>query len=251
MGPVACQRAYYYCGRCGQGVLPWDAQVGLTARSFTPASERLVSLAGALSDSFAEAAERVLPEMAGLKVAETTVQRTTEGVGARIAAHRRRGRTFGFARPWDWHRDGRGRTCAYISLDLTGVRQQAKDGRAAEGRMPYVAMVYNPVPEFPEDCPSRSPPAAVMRARYLSGLYDLDELGLQLRKQAGQVGMDHAELWIGLTDGGNGLEEFIRQNFPRDPVLILDFWHAADHLTELAKLLHPDDEETRQALVTS
>lgn len=232
-------------------MLPWDDRVGLTARSFTPAAEQLVSLAGAVSDSFAEAAERVLPEMAALHVAETTVQRTTEGVGERIAAHRRRGRTFGFARPWDWRRDAQGRTCAYISLDLTGVRQQAADGGATEGRMPYVAMVYNPVPELPERGPDPSAPQATMQARYLSGLYDLDELGLQLRKQAGQVGMEQADVWIGLTDGGNGLEEFVRRNFPRDPVLILDFWHPADHLTELAKLLHPDDEEKRAALVAS
>jgi len=232
-------------------MLPWDDRVGLTARSFTPAAEQLVSLAGAVSDSFAEAAERVLPEMAALHVAETTVQRTTEGVGERIAAHRRRGRTFGFARPWDWRRDAHGRTCAYISLDLTGVRQQAADGGATEGRMPYVAMVYNPVPELPKRCPPQSSPQATMQARYLSGLYDLDELGLQLRKQAGQVGMEQADVWIGLTDGGNGLEEFVRRNFPRDPVLILDFWHPADHLTELAKLLHPDDEEQREALVAS
>jgi hypothetical protein len=251
MGRVACVRAYYYCGRCGQGVLPWDDQVGLTARSFTPAAERLVSLAGALSDSFAEAAAKVLPEMAGLRVAETIVQRTTEAAGERIAMHRRSGRTFGFCRPWAWYKDANGHPCAYISLDLTGVRQQAKDGGAAEGRMPYVAMVYNPVPELPENSPYQPPAKATMQARYLSGLYDLDELGLQLRKQAGQVGMDQAEVWIGLTDGGNGLEEFIRRNFPRDPVVILDFWHAADHLTELVKLLHPDDEAKREALVTS
>ena len=246
-----CQRAYYYCGRCGKGVLPWDEQVGLTTRSFTPGAEQLVSLAGAVCSSFDEAATRVLPEMAGLNIAETTVQRTSEGVGARIGELRREGRTFGFRRRWDWRRDALGRTCAYVSLDLTGVRQQAKDGKAAEGRMPYVAMVYNPVPELPEGCPYQPPAKAVLQARYLSGLYDLDELGLQVRKQAGQVGMDHAEVWIGLTDGGNGLEEFVRKNFSRDPVLILDFWHAADHLTELAKLLHPGDEERRQALLTS
>lgn len=247
---VNCRRAYYYCGRCGKGVLPWDEQVGLTERSFTPAAERLVSLAGAVSESFAEAAERVLPEMAGLKIAATTVQRSSEGVGTRIGDLRRSGRTLGFAHRWDWHRDVHGRTCAYVSLDLTGVRQQAADGSAAPGRMAYVAMVYNPVPDLPKDCPYRPAANAVMQARYLSGLYDLDELGLQLRKQAGQVGMDQADVWIGLSDGGNGLEEFVRQNFPRDPVLILDFWHAADHLLELAKLLHPDDEEARQELVT-
>jgi len=249
MGSLVCERAYYYCGRCGRGVIPWDRTVGLTTRQFTPATERLVTLAGSLSDSFQEAAEKVLPEMAGLRIAETTVQRTTEGVGQRLAEHLRQGRTFGFPNHWQWHKDALGRTCAYLSLDLTGVRQQAKDGGAAEGRMPYVAMVYNPVPELPKDSPHRPPAKATMQARYLSGLYDLDELGLQLRKQAGQVGMDKADLWIGLTDGGNGLEEFVRRNFPRDPVLILDFWHAADYLTELVKLLHPDDEEQRKQLL--
>jgi hypothetical protein len=249
MGSITCQRAYYYCGRCGHGLLPWDEAVGLTTRSFTPATERLVSLAGVLSDSFEEAAEKVLPEMAGLRVAETTVQRTTESVGERIAAHRRKGGTYDFPHRWEWHKDVHGRGCAYISLDLTGVRQQAKDGSAAEGRMPYVAMVYNPVPDLPDDCPYQPPSHARMQARYLSGLYDLDELGLQLRKQAGQVGMDQADVWIGLTDGGNGLEEFVRKNFARDPVLILDFWHASDYLTELVKVLHPTDEDQRDALL--
>lgn len=98
LGPVDCARAYYYCGRCGKGVLPWDEQVGLTARSFTPAAERLVSLAGAVCASFDEAARRVLPEMAGLRMAETTVQRTSEGVGDRIGRLRRGGCTLGFAR---------------------------------------------------------------------------------------------------------------------------------------------------------
>ncbi len=48
--------------------------------------------------------------------------------------------------------------------------------------MPYVAMVYNPVPELPEDCP-HPPPKVATQARYLAGLYDLDELGTQLRKR--------------------------------------------------------------------
>src|SRR6202022_5135584 len=45
--------------------------------------------------------------------------------------------------------------------------------------------------------------------------------------------------------------EVIHKNFARDPILILDFWHASDHLTQLAMLLHADDEEKRQALVAS
>jgi hypothetical protein len=257
MGRFTCQRAYYYCGRCGQGQSPWDQVVGLTTRSFTPAAERLVSLSGALSDSFAESSERVLPEMAGLHVCETRVQRTTEAAGARVGAHLEKGHAFGFPYPWDWHVDAQGRTCAYVSLDLTGVRQQAEDGGKADGRMPYVAMVYNPVPEMPPAAPPettpdaapRSPAQKKMQARYLSGLYDLAELGVQLRKQAQQVGMEKADRWIALTDGGNGLEDFVRRNFPRRPIVILDFWHAADHLRDLAQVLHPSDEEERHKLL--
>lgn len=249
LGRVPCVRAYYYCGRCGHGLAPWDRAAGLTSRAFTPAAERLVCLAGTLSDGFEEAATRVLPEMANLRVAETTVQRTTEAAGRRVAAYLRAGGTLGFPHPWDWHKDARGRTCAYVGIDLTGVRQQASGGGKAEGRMPSVAMIFNPVPDLPESSPHQPPAGARMQARYLSGLYDLGPLGPELRKQAGQVGMDRAEVWIGLTDGGNGLEEFVRRNFPRDPVLILDFWHASEYLTELGQLLYPGDEAERRRVV--
>lgn len=247
MGEVCCRRAYYYCHRCG-GSFPWDEAVGLTAKGLTPAAEQVASMAGVTCNSFAEAADHVLRIMAGLRLCESTVQRTAEEAGKRLGRLLTAGKTLDFPQPWDWHRDAKGRTCAYVSIDATGVRQQAEDGGPAEGRMPYVAMVYNPVPELPDDSPYRPSPKATMQARYLAGLYELDALGLQLRKQAGQVGMERAEQWLGLTDGGNGLENFIRTNFARDVVLILDFWHAAEYLLELAKLVHPDNEETRQRL---
>lgn len=248
LGDVTCRRAYYLCHRCGKGLFPWDQAVGLTPRRLTPAAEQVVSLAGVSCNSFGEAAETLLPEMAGLHFSESTVQRTAEDAGARIGTLLDAGKTLGMPKPWAWNRDAEGKTCAYISLDATGVRQQAADGRAAEGRMPYVAMVYNAVPELPDNSPYAAPPSSQTQARYLAGLYDLDELGLQLRKQAGQVGMDHAERWIGLTDGGNGLENFVQKNFPREPNLILDFWHASEHLEELTKVVHPRDEATRKSV---
>jgi hypothetical protein len=222
--------------------------VGLTPKSLTPAAEQVTSMAGVACNSFGEGADHVLRTMAGLRLCESTVQRTAVAAGQRLGQLLADGKTLDFPQPWDWHRDAQGRTCAYVSIDATAVRQQAEDGGPAQGRMPYVAMVYNPVPELADDSPYRPASSATMQARYLAGLYELDELGVQLRKQAGQVGMDRAEQWIGLTDGGNGLENFIRTNFPRDVVLILDFWHAAEYLLELAKLIHPDDEAARQRL---
>ena len=83
-----------------------------------------------------------------------------------------------------------------------------------------------------------------LQARYLAGLYALAEMGPLLRRQAAHVGMEQAEVWVALTDGGSGLEEFVRKNFNRaDLVVILDFYHAASYLEELAQALHPGDEE--------
>lgn len=248
LGALTVSRAYYFCHRCGHGLFPWDAEIGLTPKRLTPGAERAVSLAGLLSDSFEEAAEKVLPELAGLRLSETTAQRTTEAAGQRLGEHLVKGGVLGGPKPWEWHRDAEGKRCAYVSLDATGVRQQACGGGPAEGRMPYVGMVYNPVPELPEDAPYQPPAKAQMQARYVAGLYTLDHLGAVLRRQGGQVGMNRADRWIGLSDGGNGLESFVASQFPRVEVVIIDFWHVADHLGDLARSMHPANEEHAQAL---
>ena len=214
-------------------------------------------MAGTAGESFAEAATKLLPKMASLRLSESTVQRTSEAAGRRLRSLLQQQKVLGGPTPWTWHKDARGTTCAYVSIDATGVRQQGKGGKTADGRMPYVVMVFNPVPDLPAGHPHRLPANATMQARYLSGLYTLGELGELLRRQAGQVGMNVAEQWIGLSDGGNGLEDFLRSNFP-GPLqhgtqleLILDFWHAADSLQKLAKAVSPTDEEHRQELLAS
>jgi len=256
LGPISLKRAYYYCHRCG-GQFPWDELVGLTPKRLTPAAEELTTLAGTTGESFDEAASKLLPKMASLRVSESTVQRTSEAAGGRLRQLLTKQKVFGGPTQWTWHKDARGVTCAYVSIDATGVRQQGKGGKAAEGRMPYVAMVFNPVPDLPMGHPHRLPAKASMDARCLAGLYTLEELGVLLRRQAGQVGMAHAEQWIGLSDGGNGLENFLKINFPgplesgTELELILDFWHASDSLVKLAKTIYPNDEQERQNLVTT
>jgi hypothetical protein len=238
VGPIRYRRAYYLCRACGKGLFPFDRDAGLTARDLTPALERVATLAGAVADSFEKGAE-LLDEMAGVRLSESTVERTTEDAGGRLATIVVADVPLGPRVDWPWHKDYEGKTCAYVELDATGVRQQGVGGVSAEGRMAYVGMVCNPAPEWP--WPDEKP--RPMRARYLSGLYPLERFGPRLRAPAGHVGMDRADRWIGLSDGGNGLEDRLRENFPRVEVIILDFFHPAEKLTGLARLLHPEDED--------
>jgi hypothetical protein len=239
VGPVHYRRAYYLCRRCGTGLFPFDHEAGLTTRHLTPGLERVATLAGTVADSFEKGAE-LLEEMAGVRLGESTVARTTEDAGQRLVDAVEAGATFGPPTDWPWHKDYEGQRCAYVELDATGVRQQGEQGGPAEGRMAYVGMVCNACPEWlwPDERPTP------MQARYLAGLDSLEDFAPLLRRPAGQVGMDRADRWIGLSDGGAGLEDRLRENFPRVAVIILDFYHPAEKLTGLARRLYPA-EETR------
>lgn len=218
--------------------MPWDETLGLT-KGRTPAADQVISQAGVLA-SFGDGAERTLRSMCGLTASESTVQRTTEEVGQRVKEQLDSGQTLGPQQPWDWQRDADGRTCAYVSLDHTGIRQQGPKGSRAEGKMAAVAMVYNPNSKHDKRQP------APHQVRYLSGFYELEELGRQLRREAEAVGIMDAEQQIALSDGGSGLEGVLKQFFPR-AVCILDFWHAKEHLVELAGALFSVDDPPRQA----
>jgi hypothetical protein len=187
-------------------------------------------LAG-IQESFGKAAERTLRKLAGLRLSESTVERTTETTGTRLGERLQAGAVFGELQPWDWNRDSDGQSCAYVSLDATGILMQGAEGSKAEGRMVYVGMIYNPQPRAPAEEALSKPCDGVS---YLAGLYTLEELGLQMRRQGVRVGMESADVWIALTDGGNGLEAFVDVNFPR-AVKILDFQHAAGHVAMFAK----------------
>jgi hypothetical protein len=207
----------------------------------SPGVERLATLCGANADSFDKAAE-LLQEASGIHLSESTVERTTEAAGERIAEHLQAGRVFGGKQPWDWHRDANGKTVGYIEIDATGVPQQGIQGKKADGRMAYVGMILNPFPDRERVVDFVPKPGASMQARYVSGLYPLNEMGPLMRKQGAAVGLDDAEVWVALSDGGSGLEHFLTVNFPRVNAVILDFYHASEYVSKLAKALHPTDE---------
>jgi hypothetical protein len=239
MGPLRLGRPYYHCAHCHKGHVPWDGTLGLNHRAFTPAAQEVVTLAGTLT-SFPKGSEETLRKMSGLRASESTVLRTTEDAGARLRSLLEDRQPLGQKKCWNWQRDAAGRTCAYVSVDATGVRQQGPGGAKAEGRMAYVTKVYSP--PLPE--PSTAAPRN--QVRYLAGFYALDDLGLQLRRQAGRVGWDQAQQQIAISDGGSGLEDFFRKNFPRAEC-ILDFWHAKEHLVELSLAWFGHDEVSRKA----
>lgn len=212
----------------------------------TSGAAELVSLA-ATTESFAKAAELTLPRMSGLKVAESTVERTAEAIGAAVGQAIEAKVPFDEPSPWPWHKDAEGQTCAYVSIDLTGVRRQGPKGAAAQGEMIAVGMVYNPIPDDRDRWATarrRRPP---WQARYVTSLEGQEAVAEPLRHMAARVGMGEAQRWIAVCDGGAGLEDLLRRHFGRIDAVILDFYHASAHLGDFAKAWHTSEAEAKTA----
>jgi hypothetical protein len=246
LGLVRLRRAYYHCKACRSGFCPWDEVLDLDNSDATPAAREVASMAGAV-EAFGQAAA-LLKRMSGVRLSESSVQRASEATGADIGRRLAAGESFGEAADWGWHRDADGKTCAYVSIDATGTPQQGPGGARADGRMCTVAMVYNPIPEDPGRW---SRPEARRRpgwqARYVASLEGQAALGEPMRRQAAHVGMDRAERWIALSDGGAGLEDWLRIHFGRVDAVILDFYHVSGYLADLAKAWHGAEAEAADA----
>ena len=240
-GKIVYERAYYHCRHCRSGWFPTDAEFGIEDHQTSGARE-VISLLGVL-EPFESSARQVLPRLTGLNVSASTVQRTTESVGEDVARRRADGETFGVHQAWEWNVDAAGRRVAYVGLDATGVPQQGPQGEKRECRMPWVALVFNPQPA------GEKRRRRIWETRYVAGLMSLDEIGRQLRAECRAVNVSAADVVIGLSDGGNGLENCLISalgGIAKEMVFILDFYHASEHLLEFAKVLHRNDDARQQ-----
>jgi len=190
-----------------------------------------------IQESFGKAAERTLRKLAGIRVCESTVQRTPEAAGERWGDLLAGGAVFGAGRPWDWHRDQAGKTCAYVSLDATGILMQGVGGAKVEGRLVSVGMIFNPQPRRLDEAALSKPCDG---ARYLAGLYTLEELGLHLRRQATRVQLLERLDGQKLTDAARAaladVLPYLRRHVPRMdyPEYLRRGWQIASGAVESA-----------------
>jgi len=243
-GFIRLSRPYYYCQADHVGYWPWDETLGLGKHRVTLGAEEAISLAGLLT-SFGRAAKETLTMFTGVDVSESTVQRITEDAGEELAALQAAKEKFSPDENWNWQHDAKGHTCGYVSVDHVSVPQQGPHGEKAEGKMAAVAIVYNPQSKHDKPLPRNAE-----NTRYSAGFYELDTLGLELRGQAGQVGWDGLDQQLAISDGGSGLEDFARKNFPLAERMI-DFYHVSEHVTSLSQATHPGDAAKQEAQMKS
>ncbi len=235
-GEVGVTRAYYHCRRCRQGHVPWDREQGLDRHVFTPALKaRVTEVCARLP--YREAKE-VLERCLGLVLAESTLEAITTAVGARlreaedgaVGALFQRGRVPK-ADPFLARVVGQR---LYLSVDAAkahtdGTWHDIKVGACYLGVLPQCRRAL-----AGREAREAGGWDRAGATRYLAVQEEAEAFGRRLYTWALSLGCERAAELVVLGDGAEWIWKIVRHHFS-DAVEILDFYHASEHVWEVAR----------------
>jgi hypothetical protein len=206
-------RAYYYCAECRRGFCPLDAELGIGRRQ---SSVGVRALSGRFSSymGFGKAAEE-LEVVTGIRLSKSTVWREGIAVGEAFAAEWREREEQVWAgcaappseRPAQLHVSMDG-----VLLHVGGSWREAKIG-----------VIYQ-----------RGEPGKVARALYGATLSRAAGFGRRLRTMGHVMGVSYCRRLGVVADGADWIWALAAKYFTRAEE-ILDFYHALQHLWEVAR----------------
>ena len=245
LGQVTVRRRLYRCGHCGALRFPADPALDIEGTSFSPACRHMMTRAGSQSP-FAEAAAD-LQFYAHVTVSPKDVERVAETMGRemdnwmqRHASHARM-------------LDGQGKTppnlpepidILYVSYDGTGTPMRRSEltrtksktpGQPARTHEAKLGCVFTQTTVDDQGRPIRDPASTT----YVGAIEDSTDFGYRIFGEAIRRGMRKARLVVILMDGAAYNKSIAAEHFPH-AILIIDLYHAREHLDALAKLLLPE-----------
>jgi hypothetical protein len=234
-------RPYYYCRAGRAGVVPLDTALGLDAGTTTTQIREWSAILAAQVDSFAQA-RTLLAQLTGVWVGEATVERVAVAAGTalRQAQREEAGRHQRGRLPQPAHQPQR----LYASFD--GKMTPRRDPWKRDGSLGKLHCYFGEckTAAFYEAHPAPDGDAGVARCTYLATLGDVTLCGPLVAAQAHQCGHHWALELIILADGAPWIWNLAAAQFPTG-IQIVDFFHASEHLWELARACCRDEAAAR------
>jgi len=246
VGDVRVERTYQRCNNCGDWRVPQDVVLDVEGTVFSPGLRRMMAKTGA--EVCFDKARDMIRDVGGLEVTDKEVERVAESVGADIA--RRNEENMAAAMDDEIPMPDEAPATLYIAADGTGVpvlRRETvgRKGKAEDGiartREVKLGAVFTQTGLDDKGDPVRDP----ISTTYVGKIENCDEFGARLYAEAFERGCEKAERVVFIADGAPWLWNIADLHFGK-ALQILDYYHAAEHLGDAAKLLHPEDEVGRK-----
>jgi hypothetical protein len=248
VGEAEFLRPWYLCPQCHHGQCPSDAVLDIEKADLSPGVRRMLALMG--SEAPFDHGRRQIELLAGLDVTAKAVERTAKAIGENIAQGEQREiqRTVQLDLPMVV---GEPIPILYVQMDGTGVpvvkketvgRKGKTDGQPAHTREVKLGCVFTQTGWDQEGYAIRDADSTT----YSGAIETAEEFGKRLYVEAWKRGWSRAQKKVVMGDGAEWIWNLAQQHFP-GAVQIVDLYHARQHLWELARKLHPNNEVNQKA----
>jgi len=248
VGPARLSRPYYWCSQCHTGQFPVDAELDVANTESSPGVRRMQALVGQQAP-FDHGREQ-MKVLAGLEVTTKSVERTAEVIGGDIA--QREQAAIPQALQLDLPvRAGESIPILYVQMDGTGIpvvkketvgRPGKVEGQPAHTREVKLGCVFTQAAWDRKGYPIRDADSTT----YTGAIETAEEFGRRLYREAGQRGWSRALIRVVMGDGAEWIWNLAALHFP-DAILIVDLYHARQHLWEVARTLYPNQAVKQRA----
>jgi hypothetical protein len=248
VGQVEVSRPYYLCSHCHTGQFPADVELDIENTGFSPGVRRMQAVVGQQAPF--DHGRQQMKLLADLEVTTKAVERTAEAIGESIAAREQEQikRAVQLDLPMVV---GQPVPILYVQMDGTGVpvvkketlgRQGKTAGQPSHTREVKLGCVFTQTAWDQEGYPIRDRNSTT----YAGAIETAEEFGKRIYVEAWKRGWSRAEKKVVMGDGAEWIWNLAEQHFP-GAVQIVDLYHSRQHLWELARKLHPDDEVNQKA----
>jgi hypothetical protein len=248
LGRAQISRPYYLCSRCHAGQFPADGELDVEDTEISPGVRRMLAVVGATAPF--DHGRQQMEVLAGLEVTTKAVERTAEAIGGDIAQGEQREiqRAMQLDLPVVV---GKPVPILYVQMDGTGVpvvkketagRQGKTDGQPAHTREAKLGCVFTQTTWDEKGYPIRDPDSTT----YTGAIETAEQFGKRIYLETWKRGWSRAEKKVVMGDGAEWIWNLAEQHFP-GAVQIVDLYHARQHLWELVRKLHPNEEVNQKA----
>ena len=248
VGKVEVSRPYYLCSHCHSGQFPADVELDIEDTELSPGVRRMQAVVG--QEAPFDHGRQQMKLLADLEVTTKAVERTAEAIGENVAAREQEEiqRAMQLDLPIVV---GEPVPILYVQMDGTGVpvvkketvgRKGKTDGQPAHTREVKLGCVFTQTGWDQEGYAIRDADSTT----YTGAIETAEEFGKRIYREAWNRGWSRAQKKVVMGDGAEWIWNLAAQHFP-GAVQIVDLYHARQHLWELARKLHPNDQLVQKA----
>jgi len=239
LGRVTYKRAYYVCAQCHQGVCPLDERLGLRPGELSAELESLLGMTGALM-TFAKGSE-LFEQLTLTRVSPQSMDKATQALGAEMVQVERewlQAGEDGLALEAQERAPKDGRRL-YGALDATKVHTHAHQEAEDEGWRDLKVGAWFETHAPPPEAPQADWDIQAEKVTYFCDFAEAKQFGKLLWATGFQRRALQASELIFLGDAAEWIWNLVQEHFPH-AVQIVDWFHAAEHLTGVAKAAFQD-----------